>query len=1333
MPSFVDYLLNSPAPPPEKEEKKEKKQPVASADKKQKTLGERFLYSLNKFFIHDGPVGVLGRGLGTYDPTLHDLSVPYDENVRRNKEEVQRSFKEREEAFQRTAEQDPIIREGDKWYSPGSLARGASDFAGVMVGSLLTDPTTYIAPGRTAGTRIASQAGISGGVDAALQGADVGLGVRDEIDPLQVGINTAAGGALQGLGEGGAALARALRNRGNKPAEEVIEEFITGYDPEEGVLRVQVTDETPLEAPRVTHGDIRTLGDSGIQERPASYEMPNGDTFFVVERKAPGEEDFVPREVIGGRDFDGNPIDAPEDFLPEIEVDDVPSYGTPNELVNYRDPSLTQQITELTEDEAMDLIAQRTGIDPRTLPQENPAVPEDLPFDPEQAAAQRARLDQIGQEPSRSTSDLSSTERARLFADIEKGQEPLIYDETTGDWRNETPEEKVARHAQIDENLETSLRLDSPRSSESVSQRQEGRLGSIGPGQGIVPEELPEGILEPTRTSRSREATRELGREQFPDEETFLERGTVPDISPAAARGAELADQSLKDVVALAAEGRIDSPEFQAALDRANPLVEAHSKNSQTAGRTLNILGQDVTAKEARTFLELAQDPDRAKEFARLAERYADDPEAIRMIVRYSTEPSFLDKLYGLRMGFMLSGLKTQLYNTLGTSSHILVDLATKGVAAGIDAFRSGGDRVTFREMASRLAGVAAGARAAADTVGTAYRDGRPLDELSRADLTRHRRTGKYNIPLKAMAAQDEFFRQTAKYSNTYGLATRESLRLGLTGEELEDSVKQLVELALLPKKTLSKMIEARKKEGGPTEFLSTALKIARQSDEYAKDMRFMGEPSQLATKLSEARVHKEGESVWDTVFKGTLNLAFPFIRTPDNLIRTAINYTPGANLLTKRFKDDMAAGGARRSEALARVGISTGLAAGIFNLWQDGLITGTEPSDWRKRQAWQEAGNKPLAIKDAEGNVLGTLSGAEPWVYPVALLVSLFDEFQNIEDIEAGEYPEKISVAIVAMADQIKELGYLSGLNDLIKATEEAKEGKTGAISNFLANVGASFGTPAIVRQATQSFSDPVSRDTGADSFGERVQNRIISGYPSEIMNPLGLPGSKDLPARIDRQGREVGREFVGPDLLSRSERPLEEQTPLSRELARLEFGPKGEITPLIQPVEGEINSKKYPIGKLTRQQRRNYQVVTSAYFDAVMQEKMASPEWEGMRDDQRKEFIKKAYSKSKEWAKEDLFSDAQAEKEEEFIWGRVTSGRRTPAGNRAVGGVENSAHLTGEGIDLVPTEGVSWRQLEEKAVEWFGEENVLREKDHIHVRIPGGNVPYYGARGTQ
>ena len=80
------------------------------------------------------------------------------------------------------------------------------------------------------------------------------------------------------------------------------------------------------------------------------------------------------------------------------------------------------------------------------------------------------------------------------------------------------------------------------------------------------------------------------------------------------------------------------------------------------------------------------------------------------------------------------------------------------------------------------------------------------------------------------------------------------------------------------------------------------------------------------------------------------------------------------------------------------------------------------------------------------------------------------------------------------------------------------------------------------------------------------------------------------------------------------------------------------------------------------------------------------------------------------------------------------VTSGRRTPEGNRAVGGVPNSHHLSGRAFDYVPNPGESWEAAMARGRRDYPGAELINEKDHIHVEgLPEGFIPPFGRRGTK
>lgn len=76
-----------------------------------------------------------------------------------------------------------------------------------------------------------------------------------------------------------------------------------------------------------------------------------------------------------------------------------------------------------------------------------------------------------------------------------------------------------------------------------------------------------------------------------------------------------------------------------------------------------------------------------------------------------------------------------------------------------------------------------------------------------------------------------------------------------------------------------------------------------------------------------------------------------------------------------------------------------------------------------------------------------------------------------------------------------------------------------------------------------------------------------------------------------------------------------------------------------------------------------------------------------------------------------------------------QVTSGFRTPAENRRVGGVRDSRHMTGQAVDLVPRPGESMASLYARVSRVPGV-RAINEGDHVHVQATGGRPAPAGPR---
>ncbi len=799
------------------------------------------------------------------------------------------------------------------------------------------------------------------------------------------------------------------------------------------------------------------------------------------------------------------------------------------------------------------------------------------------------------------------------------------------------------------------------------------------------------------------------------DEEDFLQSRGLQGLEAQALRARDILKTVAEDTVRVLDDfDDLESPEAQLAIARLGAVSEhvQHTINGP-AGRILNSFKINADSVNAANTLTgaLATPRGRAR-VKKLLEQYRNDPDALAKIARDAVNPTVRDFIFSVRYNMMLSSPKTHVYNIAGTSGHLLADMATRGLSAVIDIPRgmSGGtDVTTGREVAARIIGLVKGAADSLDNVKQAFAEGRPLDDASRMDMKRGR-TGRWELPVKLMSATDEFFRSASHMSSVYGAAVRDAVKEGHTGDDLLNRIQELIE--------------------NPTK------KMLDEADDYAKLMRFQDTPSAFGQAVEQMRVHKKGDAPLTSLGRDGLSLLLPFIRTPDSLARTAIRYSP-LGILERRNWEGLKAGGAERSLAISRIALGTGLATMTALKVLEGTITGEGPRDYKARQQLELAGWQPKSIK--VGDKYYSYEGMEPLAY---ILSGVATTMERWDEGSAEGFWDQAGNQIFNFAEVLTNSQWTEGLSDFFKVLNAPEAQRGAAIDNFFANIASSFVVPAASRAVNQSFFDPITRDTrGDDSMSDRVINRIQAGIP-------GL--SDNLPAQLDALGRPIGHEYFGPDILSRISSPLAQSEPVVDELAR--------IGAPIERVDKSLNTKDFPMGRLTALEQHNYQLVTGTYFTAIMEEAIASPDYQGMDDEQKRAYVKKAATQAREWAREEVFSDPDEEEGneasneasndatttrpeaegDEFAFGVPTRMRSTPGHNKAVGGVPGSAHLDGDAIDYVPADGVTFAELYRQAKAFFGPgatilwEDRGTDNEHVHVKVPQMGAPYYSNTGA-
>lgn len=1328
---------------------------ISSADRAPVDPRERLLYNawaaLQEGIHSYNPMAMLARAITRRIPIDADFRRMRDEeNARRG------HYRPRTEANRRAQQADEVNRDEREYRAQAAQrrrlrpARGgverSADIAGNLLGSaaagLVSDPTTLIAPGRTLVQKLVGQAAVGGAEDAGQQGLEIHEGVRDEFDPTELAISTAAGPIVVGA-------VHAAGARGRRAAREDAG-WVDGPPPREAAAPEPQAERRAVERPADPTAHSREQAFQEHAER-------TGQSRDELARIYYGNEDSALKDSIRDRTNEihqaaivdsngGGWVDGP----PPRAVDTAA--GEPDQLIGLNGSGkgsiqdVNVRSTEGLEARMAELESgvehsPNAGTDPRVLSPE-PELPLNAPH---KAPADVVDMDRAWAENFLNRQGLS-------LEDMEAAVGPVIDEKI----RTLTPEnDNVAElplGRQIDPEEEYRTRSqpeETPVAEEPAPAPDLGprRAGNVNLDRIASSEDIDDVLRQTAENmekagtapeSQTRHATEELADELGVSTDDLLKH--VPDLTPEKALAfRNLMRESANRVVELSR--RLNAGENSSAVRESlthawvvhGAMQEKMSAITANLARTLDSYnikakgGQDYAATLRSIPNDVFGDKGNIERLAQLIETHADNPAAVNRIVRESVKKRAEDYIFSAWYNMMLSGPQTHAANVMGTASNYFVDLAEHGMAAILGQRRrwsANADRVMGREVLARIYGGILGAGRGFKQAGTAFRLGTPLDMVGRTENPRAftgTLTQAIETPTRSLAAEDEFFRAVTHMSDLYGMAVRTAAKEGETGRGLLNRAGQLVE--------------------NPTEEM-----LAHASD-YARLIRFQDEPGVLGKMFESARQRRAGDPIGTRLMKSSLRVIVPFVRTPSSLLRTAIRRSP-AGVIESRNIADFRAGGARRDLALSRVAMGSAVTSAMAMWALDGTITGTGPQDYRRRLELEASGWRPNSIKIGDEYI--SYAGLEPLSILLSTVATMTDRARATAAND-DDYLDKAAQMSVALGDVLSDNTWTENLASFFQILGAPAGQQMAAFKNFATNLVGGAAVPAILRQVNQAYVDPVQRiTTGDGSLGQRITGRIEAGVP-------GL--SDNLPAARDVYGREIVREGnLGPDLLSRMRMSTADPDPTVRELQRLSTGEHALVGP---PGIANINVHGTR-RRLTAPEFAAYQHLSGTYILEDMRTQIADPAWKMMTDEERQDEVRRTVRESRANAREDLFSGEEAPPLTSanppandgwvdgppteravvdtnaaiasFHAGRLTSGRRTEEGNEAVGGVENSHHRDGDGADFVPAQGQSLRELAAQAREHFGPSaHILVHRGHVHVTLRGLNAPYFGANGVR
>jgi hypothetical protein len=422
---------------------------------------------------------------------------------------------------------------------------------------------------------------------------------------------------------------------------------------------------------------------------------------------------------------------------------------------------------------------------------------------------------------------------------------------------------------------------------------------------------------------------------------------------------------------------------------------------------------------------------DLVRKFSALADEVAADPRAMAKVSKAAEKTSGARNLNAVSEAWMsiglLSGPKTHIRNMISNTGMIAASVMDRAVAARAQGLIDDKTAVALGEASAQVAGTFGNVRKAwMDAVET-FQTGNMKIGMSQIDippemamrsLDRNTLFGKTMYGLsyaaspvfKSLQASDQFFKTLNFEGEMSALAHRAAVQAVKEGK-----------------------ITADKAADFTADFLANPPQtVVDQAMEAASYRTFTNEPGPLTKKILNFR-HEFPAA----------RFIIPFVNTPANVFRTAVEYSPLAPVLSK-YKSAIERGGADAALARARVGIGTTALLSAIDLTMEGKITGSGPEPGSAEfQALSRTGWKPYTIRIGDKWV--SYRGIEPFSTILSIGADIGDYTRYAEnDPDSGEaIKDMLSIGIFGSFGSMLDRSFLTGLaNTIAAATDPERYG---------------------------------------------------------------------------------------------------------------------------------------------------------------------------------------------------------------------------------------------------------------------------------------------------
>jgi hypothetical protein len=376
--------------------------------------------------------------------------------------------------------------------------------------------------------------------------------------------------------------------------------------------------------------------------------------------------------------------------------------------------------------------------------------------------------------------------------------------------------------------------------------------------------------------------------------------------------------------------------------------------------------------------------------------------------------------------------------------------------------------------------------------------------------------------------------------------------------------------------------------------------KFIQDVGDFAKSATFQADLGKFGNSILRFRSQHPG-AAW----------IIPFVKTPINIMKDALSYTP-LGVFSKNTPNDV---------KVARTAIGLGIGAAISQLVGSGEITGSYPKDAGRRNAMIAAGIPEYSMKI--GDTWYSYARLEPVATIVGSTVDGINAYMTYTNKNPDDQKGKelLLDMVAGITKNIASKTFLEGISGVLQAIHDP-ERYGGSFVNSLAGIV----VPSFVAAPARS-ADPYQRVV--TGFGEAIQNRI-----PDFGLGLPVPARQELPVQSMLFGGERPNPAYGFAAFTGIQTAPAAQTEIQQEIARVK-------------ADYELPGKKLKGVELEGEDQARYQALSSQYVEPALERVIASNRYQAVPDSMKRIMLEEAIQRGRQRATNIMFIEKRQDPE--------------------------------------------------------------------------------------